>query len=128
VVEGKAIGNAIVNQKLVSGIGNYLRADVLWMSRISPFRKVSDVSDDELLAIYTNARALMWGDYNYEYAKEVGLIPTGVKIPRDYKRDFFVYMQETDPDGNKVKKEPLFEGSAKRFIHWVEGVQKGGSC
>jgi len=39
----KEIGNVIVNQKIISGIGNYLRADILWMSKISPFRKVKDI-------------------------------------------------------------------------------------
>ena len=120
----KEIGNVIVNQKLVSGIGNYLRADILWMAKISPFRKVADVSEEELRSIYNSARVLMWGDYDYQYAKDAGIITRGVKIPRDYGRDFLVYMQDTDPDGEKVKKEPLFEGSAKRFIHWVPTVQK----
>ena len=121
---GKAIGNVIVNQKLVSGIGNYLRADILWMAKISPFRKVSTITDTELHTIYNCARAIMWGDYNLEYAKSNGLITKGVKIPRDYNRDFLVYMQKTDPNGESVIKEPLYEGSTKRFIHWVAAVQK----
>lgn len=120
----KAIGNVIVNQKLVSGIGNYLRADILWMAKISPFRKVSTITDTELHNIYNCARAIMWGDYNLEYAKSNGLITKGVKIPRDYNRDFLVYMQKTDPNGESVIKEPLYEGSTKRFIHWVAAVQK----
>ena len=121
---GTAIGTVIVNQKIVSGIGNYLRADILWMAKISPFRKVANITDAELHNIYNCARAIMWGDYNLEYAKANGLIYKGVKIPRDYNRDFLVYMQKTDPNGESVIKEPLFEGSTKRFIHWVATVQK----
>jgi hypothetical protein len=52
------------------------------------------------------------------------IITKGFKIPRDYGQEFFVYRQETDINGNKVSKKELFEGSQKRFIFWVEDVQK----
>jgi len=121
---GKMIGNVIVNQKLISGIGNYLRSDALWMAKISPFRKVDDINDNELELIYKSVRALMWGDYNYDEAVKKGYVNKGFKIPHDYGREFFVYRQDTDLNGNKVSKKELFEGSQKRFIYWVENVQK----
>ena len=125
----KMIGNVIVNQKIISGIGNYLRADALWMARISPFRKVEEINDIELEKLYRSIRILMWGDYNYDEGVKKGLIKkdtidSGDKIPRDYGREFFVYRQETDIDGNKVSKKELYEGSQKRFIYWVENIQK----
>ena len=42
----KYVGNVIVNQKVISGIGNYLRSDILWLCHISPFRKVKDLKDE----------------------------------------------------------------------------------
>ncbi len=66
----------------------------------------------------------MWGDYNYDEAVKKGYVSKGFKIPHDYKREFFVYRQDTDLDGNKVVKKELYEGSQKRFIYWVENVQK----
>lgn len=120
----KMIGNVIVNQKVISGIGNYLRADALWMAKISPFRKVEDILDNELELLFNSVRTLMWGDYNYDEGVKKGIITKGFKIPRDYGQEFFVYRQETDINGNKVSKKELFEGSQKRFIFWVENVQK----
>jgi len=70
----KQIGNVIVNQKLISGIGNYLRADALWMSKISPFRIVSNITDNELELLYKSIRGLMWGDLNYNEAIKKGYI------------------------------------------------------
>ena len=122
--KGKAIGNVLVNQRLVSGVGNYLRADALWMARISPFRKVGELSDVELERIYKSIRALMWGDLAPEDALKKGYIGADFKIPHDYGREFFVYMQEKDLDGRKVVKEELYEGSQKRNIYWVPEVQK----
>jgi formamidopyrimidine-DNA glycosylase len=120
----KAIGNVLVDQKTVSGIGNYLRADCLWMSKISPFRKVKDVSEDELKSIFHNVRALIWGEYDHKTGEKLKIISKKDKLPSDYKRDFFVYKEETDVFGNPVLQEPLFEGSQKRFIYWVKKVQK----
>lgn len=120
----KMIGNVIVNQKVISGIGNYLRADALWMARISPFRKVKDINDNEIEKLYRSIRILMWGDYNYDEGVKKGIIKDGDKIPRDYGKEFFVYRQDVDINGNKVSKKELYEGSQKRFIYWVEQEQQ----
>jgi formamidopyrimidine-DNA glycosylase len=122
VNESKPIGNVIVNQKIISGVGNYLRADALWMAKISPFRKVSEVTDKELEILYSSLLSLIWGDYDFKEGKKKGYIK--YKIPNDYKRNFFVYRQDTDIDNNPVAKKELFEGSQKRFIYWVKQVQK----
>lgn len=119
----KAIGNVIVNQKVISGIGNYLRADGLWMAKVSPFRKVNKMTDDELSAIFKSIKALVLGDYDAKMGKEQGYIAPATKLPTHYKRDFFVYREKTDVDGNPVTKEELFEGSQKRFIYWCPKVQ-----
>jgi len=119
----KRIGNVLVNQKVISGIGNYLRADGLWLARISPFRKVGELSDKELETIYNCFRALMWGDYAPDEARKKGYIGGDFKIPHDYKREFFIYRQETDIEGRKVVKEKLYEGTQKRYIYWIPEIQ-----
>lgn len=120
----KPIGNVIMNQKVISGIGNYLRADILWLSRISPFRLVKDINDKELKLIYKNTRLLTWGDYSYTKAIKFKIIETNDKLPIHYNRNFFVYDQKKDIFGNEVTKEELFEGSQKRTIYWVKNLQK----
>jgi len=113
----REIGLALMNQRLISGIGNYLRADILWMSRISPFRLVGRLSDKELRKIYKNTRILTWGEYDRKK------IAKSNKLPINYGRDFFVYREDKDIYGNPVKKEELYEGSQKRFIYWVPTLQ-----
>jgi formamidopyrimidine-DNA glycosylase len=122
----KAIGNVIVNQKIISGIGNYLRSDVLWMSKINPFRKTSTLTDDELLSIYKNILILTWGDYNKEEAIKLKLITKNSKLPSDYNRNFFVYKQEKigDIHKNKIEVDELYEGSQKRVVYWCPAIQK----
>ena len=48
------VGEALVDQRLVAGIGNAWLAEALWHARISPWRRLDEVSDDEL------ADALAW--------------------------------------------------------------------
>jgi endonuclease-8 len=121
-IQDKLIGNVLLNQKIISGIGNYLRADVLWMCKISPFRKVKDLTDSEIKKIYKNSRILTWGDYDYKNGKKLGIIKN-TKIPKDYERDFFVYRCDNDIYNNIVTKEELYEGNQKRFIYWAKDRQ-----
>jgi formamidopyrimidine-DNA glycosylase len=122
--KNKKIGLVLMNQKVISGIGNYLRADSLWMAKISPHRLVNDISVIEFKNLYDACRNLTWGDYNKRKAIRLGIIKENVKLPKNYKRDFFVYDEEKDIYGNVIKKEPLYEGSQKRFIFWVPTRQK----
>jgi formamidopyrimidine-DNA glycosylase len=119
----KKIGIVLMNQKVISGIGNYLRADVLWMTKISPFRKINELSMSELKNIYKSVRLLTWADYNYKKGVKLGIIKKTDKIPKDFQRDFFIYMQNKNIYGEPVLKEPLYEGSQKRMIHWVKKRQ-----
>ena len=120
----KPIGNVLMNQKYISGIGNYLRADTLWMSKVSPFRPLGKVTRSELQRIFENARKLIWGQYDKKRGQKLGIIKRSDKLPLDYGRTFFVYQYDTDVMGREVKKEKLYEGSQVRFIFYVPGYQK----
>ncbi len=124
VNKNKKIGNVIVNQKLISGIGNYLRADILWIAKISPHRLVKNIDTKELKKIYQASRDLTWGDYDVKEGKKLKILSKHIKLPKNYERDFFVYYEDEDINGEKVKKEELYEGSQKRMIYWVPTVQK----
>ena len=56
---GRPIGEALLDQRLVAGIGNMWLAEALWHVRVSPWRLVSDVTDDELHAVLSWAQEHM---------------------------------------------------------------------
>ena len=116
----KEIGNALMNQKYISGIGNYLRADALWLSKINPFEKVKSLTNNDFKKIYHNVRLLIWGQYNKKLGIQYGIINKSDKLPIDYNRNFFVYQQETDIYGKQVFKEKLYEGSQIRYIFYTK--------
>jgi len=120
----KVIGNVLMNQKVVAGIGNYLRADILWLCKISPFRKMETLSTTDLKRIWKYSVFLAWAKYDYKKGVRRGAIPEKhPNLPEDYDRDFYVYRQATDPQGHTVKVEKLYEGSQVRYVYWVPTVQ-----
>jgi DNA-formamidopyrimidine glycosylase len=47
----REIGAVLLDQTVAAGIGNYLRADILFVCGLSPFRTVADLTSDELLRL-----------------------------------------------------------------------------
>jgi endonuclease VIII len=53
------LGEALLDQSLVAGIGNMWMAESLWRARLSPWRRLRDVSVEERRAALEQAAALM---------------------------------------------------------------------
>ncbi|PWU21092.1 MAG: DNA glycosylase [Candidatus Rokuibacteriota bacterium] len=55
----RELGEALLDQRLVSGIGNVWRAEALWSARLSPWLGLGESTDDELREVLTEAAGLM---------------------------------------------------------------------
>jgi endonuclease-8 len=55
----RGIGDALLDQRTIAGIGNLWKAEGCWGAGIDPWRPTGSVSDDEALAIVSAARPLM---------------------------------------------------------------------
>jgi len=55
----RAVGDALLDQRLVAGIGNVWKAEALWQARVSPWRQLAEVSEEELRAVLQAADELM---------------------------------------------------------------------
>jgi endonuclease-8 len=53
------IGNALLNQRALAGIGNIWKSEALFATGVHPFRRVQDLDDAALTAIVDAARRLM---------------------------------------------------------------------
>jgi endonuclease VIII len=56
---GRAVGDALLDQRLVAGIGNMWKAEALWRTRVSPWRPLGELGDDELRRPLEEAARLM---------------------------------------------------------------------
>lgn len=48
---GRTIGAALLDQSIAAGIGNYLRAEILFLCKLNPWKLVSELTDDDLACL-----------------------------------------------------------------------------
>ena len=56
---GMEIGEALLRQSIVAGLGNVFKSEVFFAGGVNPFRRVDDVSDAELLSLMRHARRFL---------------------------------------------------------------------
>ena len=57
--QGRELGEAILDQRLVAGIGNMWKAEALWLAELSPWAALRSLSDDELRRLLEAAAGAM---------------------------------------------------------------------
>ena len=57
--EARELGDALLDQRVVAGIGNIWKAESLWHARLSPWLPVGEASDEELDRVLREAARLM---------------------------------------------------------------------
>lgn len=116
----KTICEGLMNQKTVAGVGNYIKAEVLWLSKIAPERKIKNLTREELILIRDNIQNVIRTSYQNGGATIKSFYgPDGSK--GTYSSRFLVYNQRFDPYNNKVIKTNTPDG---RTTHWVPEIQK----
>ena len=55
----RELGDALLDQRLVAGVGNLWKAEALWEAGISPWRPLGDLDDREVLSVLEAAHRLM---------------------------------------------------------------------
>ena len=53
------IAEVLLNQRVVAGIGNEYKSEVLFMAKVNPFTRVRDLSDEQIATILRTARKVM---------------------------------------------------------------------
>jgi formamidopyrimidine-DNA glycosylase len=116
-IVGKQIADFLMEQKYFSGIGNYLKSEILYASKIDPSRSLGSLSQDEFETIHINCHHIIWESY-----KARGLTLSSYWDPFGRRGGYvpMVYGKKTDPYGNAVVKVELKDG---RTTHWVPTVQ-----
>jgi endonuclease VIII len=55
----RQLGEVLLDQRLVAGIGNVWRAEALWEAQLSPWRRLRETSDGELETVLSSAARMM---------------------------------------------------------------------
>lgn len=115
----RVISETLMDQTCISGVGNYMRAEALWLSRISPWRKSMDLKSEEIYKLYESLHSVAGNSYKSGGATihtYVGV--EGVK--GSFSERFAVYGRKIDAEGKEVKREI---DSGGRTIHWSPARQ-----
>jgi len=124
------ISSALLDQSVAAGCGNYLRAECLYIARISPFRELKKITIDDINKIWDILVQLAWYYYNENKGRKNGIINDKYELSAVYKKKgpsvykpiegaFHVYRQDKDTLGNKVLKKEI----NNRTIHYVPNIQ-----
>ena len=89
----------LMNQRYLSGIGNYLKCEILYLSKISPFKNISDLDDDEIKILLRNIMEIPRKSYCHQGVTIRDYIP-----PENYREQLdefklHVYGRKTDDNG-----------------------------
>lgn len=108
--------NMLLDQKVLSGCGNYLRCDSLYLAKLNPYTMIKNINDNTLLKIFNILQQLAWFKYNEKKGRQLNIIND--KYINKYN-DFIVYHKK-----NVGKYNVIREKLNNRTIHWVKEIQK----
>jgi endonuclease-8 len=102
--QSREIGNALLDQRLVAGIGNLWRAEALFQGGVSPWTRLDEVSDEQLRRVLDEAARAM-------------------RAPRSRR---FAYRRAGLPCrrcGTRILSRP--QGDHARMAYWCPACQRG---
>lgn len=111
----RAIGPALLDQRVASGIGNVYRCDVLFLHGLHPWRPVATLTDEELLGVLETAGRLL---------RDNLARPTRTTVPRGRPGALWVHGRAGRPCrrcGTPVAVDQL--GSPPRHVYWCPTCQ-----
>ena len=117
--DGWTIAKALMDQAVIAGVGNYIKADSLWLAKISPHRMIDDISDIELSSLNRVIKLVMRESFESGGAT-IKSYKNFDGSPGEYSRRFLVYNQKMDPDGHEIIREQTADG---RVTHWCPTIQ-----
>jgi formamidopyrimidine-DNA glycosylase len=116
----RTMPEVLMDQSLIGGIGNYIKAEILYIAGISPHRIVNTLSDEEFSKLNAATKDVV----NKSFASQGASISTYKGMDGeegDFVFYFKVYGRKECESGFTVIRETTKEG---RTTHWVPQIQK----
>jgi endonuclease-8 len=120
------IGNVLLNQRVLAGIGNVYKSEIAFAARVHPFRRMQTVSDGELTRVAEIARHYMHANIAEEKGEGIVTYTGNRRTTRamDSGSRLWVYRrqgQECRRCGATV--EMRRQGSGARSTYWCPSCQ-----
>ena len=108
VEQTREVGDALLAQYLIGGIGNVWKVESLWALGVSPWAALGEVPDEELRAVLEEARRLMRASLDGELVRRRVYRRKGHACPRC---------------GTPIRSWP--QGDGARMAYWCPQCQQG---
>jgi formamidopyrimidine-DNA glycosylase len=115
----KTLAEFLMNQKHISGVGNYVKAEALYKAQLSPHRKCGLLTPSEAECLFVAIKEVLTSSYQLQ----------GASL-RDYRTStggkgnaasfFKVYKKKNDELGNEIISEDTLD---KRTTWWCPNIQ-----
>jgi DNA-formamidopyrimidine glycosylase len=122
----KNICKVLMDQEAVSGVGNYIKAEVLYACRINPWALVSDLDDQSLKELHVAVRDVALKAYKGHGATLYTYTGTR-KEKGSFQNLLKVYGKPLDPHNHRVIVIPDKKAPDKRTTHYVKQIQTIGA-
>lgn len=115
-----AICNVLMDQDVFPGVGNYIRAEALYLARMNPFILCNKLTFEEIKNLIICCHKIMHASYQAQGASIKDFkTPAGENGKYSFK--FNVYGLKKDKNGFDVIKTAV----KNRTLHWVKEIQQG---
>ena len=102
----KTIAEYLLDQKVLSGVGNYVRADAMYLAGVNPFKNIQELTKKEAENIQKAVKKILRKNYKCQL--------------KNYYCKFIIYGLEFTDKGEQI----IRTKHKGRTIHWVPTHQK----
>jgi endonuclease-8 len=108
--QSRQVGEALLDQRVVAGIGNIYKCEGCWSARVDPWLPLSELTDDDVRRLVIETAALM------RYGLETGRMPRSI-----YRRAG----RPCPRCGSPIRSRG--QGDVNRTTYWCESCQTPGA-
>jgi len=116
----KYICEKLLDQTIVAGCGNYIRAEALYFAKINPFTQIKNIDLDDLLNLYYTIKKISYIFYDINKGLKYKILSKNNIILKTYllknEIDFLIYGKEYGPNNELI----LSKKVNGRTIHYID--------
>jgi len=116
----RTIAEALMDQSCVSGVGNYLKAEILFRSKVLPHRCVADLTSNEITELWAET-ILSCRESYADHGASIKTYKTVDDESGTSQFQFRVYSKQKCPEGHAVQRAETADG---RTSWWCNICQK----
>jgi DNA-formamidopyrimidine glycosylase len=120
-LQNRNITRVITDQKIISGIGNYLKAESLYVARINPHREVGNINDKELSYLFNSIKKKILNSYHVGGAS-IRHYSDINNVKGIFEFEMEVYGRKITSEGHKVIAEKIAGDTQNTY--WCPFIQK----